>query len=100
MTSALLEQLQGLVVDGVLAPIDYYFAQFIARYEDKPEVVLAAAMASHALGRQSSCVRLERRCVGGEAIPGSCIATPPLAAWRQARAPWRERARLACACPR
>ena len=77
----LLTQLQGLVTQGVLAPIDHHFAAFIARHEDSPEVVLAAAVASHALGQQSSCVALGQRCDSGEAIPGSGIATPALEHW-------------------
>lgn len=82
MTGALLIQLEDLVAQGVLAPVDHYFAAFIARHEDAPEVVLAAAMASHALGQQASCVSLQQRCAGGEAIPGSGIVTPELEAWR------------------
>lgn len=81
MSNAVLQQLQGLLGDGVIRPIDWQFASHIARYDSSREVVLAAAMLSHALGQQNSCVDLRQRCELGEMIPGAGIAPPLLEQW-------------------
>ena len=81
MTSAVLQQLQGLLGDGVIGPIDWQFANHISRYDSCREVVLAAAMVSQALGQQNSCVDLRQRCDHGEMIPGAGIESPPLDQW-------------------
>lgn len=80
---SMLEQLRALVAEGLLAAIDYQFAAFIARFEPEPEVILAAAMVSQALGERNTCVELGSRCEAGEAIVGSGIAAPPLQRWRE-----------------
>lgn len=82
--STILQQLHELRAEGVISPIDWQFANYIGRIDATPEVILAAAAVSHALGQQNSCVDLQQRCAAGEAIAGSGIAPPPLPQWRQA----------------
>ncbi len=84
MSAGMLKQLQQLQIQGVISPVDWQFANYIGRIDATSEIVLAAAMVSHALGQQHTCVDLQQRCDAGEAIPGSGIAPPPLPKWLQA----------------
>ncbi len=81
MIAAMLQQLRQLAEKGVISPMDWQFANYIGRIDSTPEVVLAAAMVSQALGQQQACVGLQRRCQAGEAIPGSGIVSPSLQQW-------------------
>jgi exodeoxyribonuclease V alpha subunit len=75
---------------GVLSDLDWHFAHTVARIggERHPVVLLAAALASHAIGQGHVCLDLPRLVAGGALIDDAGVAVdcewPELHAWVRA----------------
>jgi exodeoxyribonuclease V alpha subunit len=72
---ACLDQLESWVQAGWLRDLDLVFAQFLAREapDAQPQLLLAAALASHQLGRGHVCLDLQATLEN----PGDTLALPP-----------------------
>lgn len=58
MPQGVLAQLAVLAGAGRIRQLDYQFSRFIAARDDRPEVVLAAALVSYQLGQGNVCLEL------------------------------------------